>query len=187
MCAGHFLFDIKTMSKIVIIQGSLNKDSKTALVVAETEKVLRSRKLDFETLDLRSLKMQFCDGRNLSDYNGDMQNAYRLLQSAEAFIFAMPVYCWSVSGVVKNLIDITAGALENKVAGILCNAGGNRSFMASADLIQVLYYESGVMTVHPIVYTSYEDFKDGELIAEKPLAKIPAMIDALEKQVDGRG
>ena len=173
------------MPKIVIIQGSLSRDSKTAVVVAETEKVLRERKLDFETLDLRNLKLEFCDGRSLSDYNADMQKAYQLLESADGFIFGMPVYCWSMSGVVKNLIDITAGALENKVAGILCNAGGNRSFMSSADLINVLYYESGVMTVHPIVYTSYEDFQDGKLIAEKPLAKIPIMIDALDKQISG--
>jgi NAD(P)H-dependent FMN reductase len=173
------------MSKIVIIQGSLNPKSKTALVVAETEKVLQSRKLDFETLDLRTLNLQFCDGRNLEDYNQDMQKAYRLLQSAQGYIFAIPVYCWSMSGVVKNFIDITAGALENKVTGILCNAGGNRSFMSSGDLINVLYYESGVMTVHPIVYTSYDDFQDGKLVAEKPLAKIPTMIDALMKQVLG--
>ena len=171
------------MPKIVIIQGSLSRDSKTAVVVAETEKVLQERKLDFETLDLRNLKLEFCDGRSLSDYNADMQKAYRLLESADGYIFGMPVYCWSMSGVVKNLIDITAGALENKVAGILCNAGGNRSFMSSADLINVLYYESGVMTVHPVVYTSYEDFQGGKLIADKPLAKIPTMIDALMKQI----
>lgn len=171
------------MSKIVIVQGSLNPESKTAIVVKETEKVLKARNIDFETLDLRSLELQFCDGRSLSDYNEDMQRAYRILESADGFIFGMPVYCWSMSGVVKNLIDITASALENKVAGILCNAGGNRSFMSSADLINVLYYESGVMTVHPIVYTSYDDFSDGQLIAEKPLAKIPAMIDALMKQL----
>jgi NAD(P)H-dependent FMN reductase len=171
------------MSKIVIVQGSLNPESKTALVVKGTEKVLEARSIDFETLDLRSLELQFCDGRSLSDYNGDMQRAYRILESADGFIFGMPVYCWSMSGVVKNLIDITASALENKAAGILCNAGGNRSFMSSADLINVLYYESGVMTVHPIVYTSYDDFTDGQLVAEKPLAKIPTMIDALMKQL----
>jgi NAD(P)H-dependent FMN reductase len=171
------------MSKIVIVQGSLNPDSKTAVVVKETEKVLKTRNIEFETLDLRSLELQFCDGRSLKDYNEDMQRAYRVLESADGFILGMPVYCWSMSGVVKNLIDITAGALENKVAGILCNAGGNRSFMSSGDLINVLYYESGVMTVHPVVYTSNEDFTDGKLIAEKPLAKIPTMIDALMKQV----
>ncbi len=171
------------MPQIVIIQGSLSTDSKSAIVVAETEKVLQSRKLDFETLDLRSVKMEFCDGRSLADYNADMQKAYRVLESADGFIFGMPVYCWSMSGVVKNLIDITAGALENKVAGILCNAGGNRSFMASAELVKILYYESGVMTVHPIVYTNYGDFQDGKLTAEKPLAKIPTMVDALMKQL----
>jgi hypothetical protein len=47
----------------------------------------------------------------------------------------------------------------------------------------VLYYESGVMTVHPVVYTSYEDFEDGQLVAQKPLAKIPTMVDSLMKQV----
>ena len=41
----------------------------------------------------------------------------------------------------------------------------------------------GVMTVHPIVYTSTKDFADGKLIAEKPLAKIPTMVDALMKQL----
>ncbi len=173
------------MSKIVIVQGSLNPESKTAVVVAQTEMELKSRNIDFETLDLRALDLQFCDGRNLADYNEDMQRAYRLLESADGFIFGMPVYCWSMSGVVKNLIDITAGALENKIAGILCNAGGNRSFMSSGDLINVLYYESGVMTVHPIVYTSYDDFADGLLVAEKPRAKIPTMIDALMKQLAG--
>ncbi len=173
------------MSKIVIVQGSLNPESKTAIVVAQTEKVLKSRNIEFETLDLRSLELQFCDGRSLKDYNEDMRQAYRILESADGFIFAMPVYCWSMSGVVKNLIDITAGALENKVAGILCNAGGNRSFMSSADLINVLYYESGVMTVHPVVYTSYEDFDNGKLVAPNPLAKIPAMVDGLMKQLAG--
>lgn len=173
------------MSKIVIVQGSLSAESKTAIVVKETEKVLKTRNIEFETLDLRSLELQFCDGRSLQDYNEDMRRAYRVLESADGFIFGMPVYCWSMSGVVKNLIDITAGALENKVAGILCNAGGNRSFMSSGDLINVLYYESGVMTVHPVVYTSYEDFKDGQLVTDKPLAKIPTMVTALMKQLGG--
>ena len=37
---------------------------------------------------------------------------------------------------------------------------------------------AGVMTIHPIVYTSYKDFADGKLIAEKPLAKIPLTSNA---------
>lgn len=171
------------MPKIVLIQGSLSPESKTALVVAETEKVLAAKEIEFETLDLRSLDMQFCDGRSLKDYNADMQKAHRVLDSADGFIFGMPVYCWSFSGALKNFIDITAGALEHKVAGILCNAGGSHSFMASSDLVRVLFYESGVMTVHPIVYTNAGDFEDGQLTGEKALSKIVVMADALLEQL----
>lgn len=173
------------MPKIVLIQGSLSPESKTALVVAEVEKVLTSKNIAFETLDLRSLSLEFCDGRSLKDYNEDMQKAYRALDSADGFVFGMPVYCWSFSGALKNFIDITAGALEHKAAGILCNAGGPRSFMASSDLIKVLFYESSVITVHPIVYTSYDDFAGGRLVGEKALSKIHVMADALIKQLSG--
>ncbi|MFQ5449853.1 MAG: NADPH-dependent FMN reductase [Nitrospinaceae bacterium] len=169
------------MARIVIVQGSLSTHSKTAVVVAETERILRTRNADFETLDLRSLDLQFCDGRAIQDYNADMRGAYRLMESADGFIFGMPVYCWSVSGVVKNLIDITAGAMENKAAGLLCNAGGTKSFLASSDLVKILSFESGVLTVHPIVYSCSDDFEDGQLTEPKVLLKIETMVDALLK------
>ena len=95
------------MAKILMIQGSLSKDSRTAILVRETAKELERRHLDCETLDLRNLELQFCDGRSLQEYNQDMQNAYKKLEQAEAFIFGMPVYCFSVSGPLKNFIDIT--------------------------------------------------------------------------------
>jgi len=173
------------MPRIVLIQGSLSPQSKTALVVEETQKALATMPVECETLDLRSLHLEFCDGRSLKDYNADMQKAYRVLDAADGFIFGMPVYCWSFSGVLKNFIDITAGAMENKAAGILCNAGGPRSFMASSDLIKVLFYESSVIAVHPIVYTSYDDFEDGRLVGEKALAKIHVMAAALMQQLPG--
>ncbi len=169
------------MPKLIVIQGSLSQDSKTAVVVRETERILKDRGLDFETLDLRALEMEFCDGRPLAEYNADMQRVYGLMNEADGFIFGMPVYCWSVSGALKNLIDITAGAMNNKVAGILCNAGGNRSFLASSDLVKILLYESGVLTVHPTVYSTAEDFDDGRLVNPKVVGRIEGMVDALFK------
>ena len=164
-----------------MIQGSLSKDSRTAILVEETVKELERRQLDCETLDLRNLDLQFCDGRSLQEYNQDMQNAYKKIEQAEAFIFGMPVYCFSVSGPLKNFIDITSGAMENKIAGILCNAGGNRSYMASAELSKILAYESNVTVVQPAVYSSYEDYDDDGLAGEKVKSKITDMVNALER------
>ena len=167
------------MAKILIIQGSLSSRSKTALLVDLAMDAFKARKADVDILDLRRLDMQFCDGRELKAYNGDVQKAYRMMEAAEGYVFGMPVYCWSLSGALKNLIDLTAGAMENKMAGIMCNAGSSRAYLVSSDLVKILSFESAVLTVHPIVSSSSEDFENGQLANKKVLEKINAMSDAL--------
>ena len=104
------------MPKVLIIQASLNPQSNTAIVVREAEKILNSLdEIDCQILDLRSFDMQFCDGRKLTDYNSDTQKAFEMINEADGFIIGMPVYCYSVSGPLKNLIDITAPAMGKKV------------------------------------------------------------------------
>ncbi len=75
--------------------------------------------------------------------------------------------------------------MENKVAGIICNAGGARSFMASADLVKILLYESNVLTVQPIVGTVGQDFENGRLINPKVVSKLQGMIEALLARLPG--
>ncbi len=135
--------------------------------------------LTAKVLDLREIEMEFCDARPLKEYSQDLQNAYNEMEQVSAFVFGMPVYCFSVSGPLKNFIDITSGALEKKAAGILCNAGGNRSYLASGDLSKILAYESHVTTIQPVVYSSYEDFEDRKLTGEKVKSNAREMVENL--------
>ena len=168
------------MQKVVIIQGSLNPKSKTAIVVQEAEKILhRFDDIDCQILDLRYFEIQFCDGRKLKDYGSDTKKAYKMIQESDALIIGMPVYCYSVSGPLKNLIDISSSAMENKVAGILCTTGSSMSYLASADLAKILAYESQVLSIQPVVCSSYEDFEDGKLESQKVHEKLNAMIGVL--------
>ena len=174
------------MSKVLIIQASLNPQSKTAIVVGEAEKILNSLdEVDCQILDLRYFDMQFCDGRKLTDYNSDTQKAFEMINDADGFIVGMPVYCYSVSGPLKNLIDITSSAMEKKVAGILCTTGSPMSFLASSDLAKILAYESHVFSVQPVVCSSYEDFKDGKLKSRKVKEKLKSMIEVLLHYLKG--
>ena len=174
------------MSKVLIIQASLNPQSKTAIVVGEAEKILNSLdEVDCQILDLRYFDMQFCDGRKLTDYNSDTQKAFEMINDADGFIIGMPVYCYSVSGPLKNLIDITSSAMEKKVAGILCTTGSPMSFLASSDLAKILAYESHVFSVQPVVCSSYEDFKDGKLKSRKVKEKLKNMIEVLLHHLKG--
>ena len=167
------------MSKLILIQGSLNQNSKTSVILDEVIKILKEKNITHETIDLRKLKLEFCDGRDLKEYNQDLQNAYKQIKEANGYVIGMPVYCYSVSGVLKNFLDITCSAMENKVTGIVCNAGGVMSYLASADLMKILSYEVHVLTVQPTVYAYGNDFKDGKIENEKVLHKAKAMVENL--------
>ena len=180
---------MKDMSVIVVIQGSLNKDSKTALIIDEVVKILKEKNINHELIDLRKIKLEFCDGRKLEEYNQDLQNVYKLMERAKAYIIGMPVYCYSVSGVLKNFLDITCGAMEGKYAGIVCNAGGVMSYLASAELMKILSYEVQCLSIQPTVYGWGDDFsaeggptsggKDGKIVNPKILSKAKEMVEKL--------
>ena len=172
------------MPKIVIIQGSLSKNSNTALVIQAVAAVLKERNIDFELVDLREVKMEFCDGRDLGEYNEEIRALYTLLESAEAYIIGFPVYNYTISAAVKNLIEICSSAMNGKFAGIVSNSGGVRSFMASVDLMKVLSYHDNIMTVQPTVHTFGGDFANGKLANPKVIGKINAMVDALLRFLD---
>ena len=167
------------MSKLIIIQGSLNKNSKTSLIIDEVIKILKTKNINYELIDLRALNLEFCDGRDLKEYNQDLQNAYKLMESVKAYIIGMPVYCYSVSGVLKNFLDITCGAMENKVCGIVCNAGGVMSYLASAELMKILSYEVSCLSIQPTTYAYGNDFKDGKIINPKVIEKAHKMVEKL--------
>ena len=167
------------MSKLVLIQGSLNPDSKTSIILEETVKVLNKKKIKNEVIDLRKLKLEFCDGRDLKEYNEDLRNAYKQMENANGYVIAMPVYCYSVPGPLKNFLDITCGAMEKKFSGIICNAGGIMSYLASAELMKILSYEVHVLCVQPTVYSWGGDFKENKIINEKVINKISDMTENL--------
>ena len=129
--------------KVAIIQSSLRKESHTSIVCRKTEEVLKSKWVEVNYIDLRDLELEFCDWRDLSEYNSDMQSSYKTCDEADVVLYGMPVYNYTMSWVLKNFIDITAHALKGKRIWVLNNAGSPLCYMASKDLFDALYYEVG--------------------------------------------
>ncbi|PIP65504.1 hypothetical protein COW95_01445 [Candidatus Peregrinibacteria bacterium CG22_combo_CG10-13_8_21_14_all_49_11] len=177
--SSRFIKQNSTMPHFTLIQGSLRKDSRTALLIDATADILQKNNVETSVIDLRSIDMQFCDARKIEEYNSDIQKAYDILKQSDAYMFGMPVYCYSVSGPLKNFIDITSGAMSKKIAGILCNSGGVRSFLAAADLMKILSFESNVTTVQPIVHAYADDFQSGQIFNEDILKRIEKLALAM--------
>ncbi len=167
------------MKKILFIQGSLAQNSKSFLLLKMAMISAESKGFESELLDLRHIDMPFCDGRKLPEYSQDLQAIYDKIQAATYVVFGMPVYCYSISGPLKNFIDIFSHAFENKRFGICAAAGSRMSYLATADLIKILAYESKATGVQPMVLTDYHDYDGDRVVDEKIPSRIDDMLDSL--------
>ena len=112
--------------KLILVQSSLRKNSRTAAVMEEVKKRAVSRNLDFEYIDLRNYKLPFCDGRAFDSYIEDYPDVVKvreIMQSGDGYIFGFPNYVYTFSGVFKNFIDIFGKFTNGKKFGMVVNAG----------------------------------------------------------------
>lgn len=84
-----------------------------------------------DLLDLSRMKLPFCDERtNERSYPRDVHRLRRAAASADGIILGSPEYHGSMSGALKNALDLlTVDELEGKMVGLVAVAGGSQSAM----------------------------------------------------------
>jgi NAD(P)H-dependent FMN reductase len=151
--------------KVLCIQGSLNPTSNSHLLLRNVFDRLEGVKKSY--LDLRKVRMEFCDGRKLTEYSQDLQLAAKEVADSDAYVIGMPVYCYSVSGVLKNFLDITCSGMENKPFAIVSASGGERAYLATAELQKILAFEVRCRSFPRVVFASGKDFRDGRIVNQE--------------------
>jgi len=113
------------MVKIVGLNGSLRPDSYSALALKQAAARVTALGAEMEILDVRALNLPFCDGGDdYSDYP-DVARLQAAFKAADGMILATPEYHGSVSGVLKNALDLMSFEhLDGKVAGCISVLGG---------------------------------------------------------------
>lgn len=109
------------MKHIVIIQPSLRSESFTHTLCKTFEQYcekLVDKSVRF--IDLRERKLEFCDGRELSEYGEEIQQDAEYIKKADYVVIGFPIYHASISGVLKNYIDVIASAFCEKQLILLC-------------------------------------------------------------------
>jgi len=168
------------MKKLTIVQSSLRVNSNTSIVCKLFEEKAKKSGLEVEYIDLREIELEFCNGKDLSEYSSDLQKSYKIMEESETIIFGMPVYQYTMSGVLKNFIDICGWALKWKKIWVIVNAGWPNCYMASRDLFDALYYEYATLNLSPTPYSWTMDFKDWELVNSKVIEKLDELIEKIK-------
>jgi FMN reductase len=93
-------------------------------------------------------------------------------------ILAAPIYNYDVNAAVKNLIEMTGKAWENKIVGFVCAAGGHSSYMSVMSLANSLMLDFRSIILPRFVYAVPSDFADGKLTSEKIGARLTQLAES---------
>lgn len=157
------------MVKIIGLAGSLRPGSysqKALKVAAERVEALGS---EVEILDLRSLHLPFCDGSDEYPNYPDVEKLRQAVLQADAVILATPEYHGSISGVLKNALDLMGFEhFSGKVTGLISVLGGQPNSNALNDMRTILrWIHAWTIPEQVAIGQAWKAFdQDGNLVDE---------------------
>ena len=158
------------MVKIVGIAGSLRPESYSQQALKLAAQRVEALGAEVEILDLRQMKLPFCDGEdNYSDYP-DVEKLRNQVKSADGLILATPEYHGGVSGVLKNALDLMSFEhLSDKVTGLISVLGGQPNSNALNDLRLIArWVHAWVIPEQIAIGQAWKAFdSEGKLLDEK--------------------
>ncbi len=162
---------------ILIISASLGADSNSRLLAQEAARALSADGVAAELIDLRDHPLPFCDGDTAYGHPG-VAPLRAKVAAAGAIIVATPIYNYDVNAAVKNVVELTGKAWENKPVAFLCAAGGKSSYMAIMALANSLMLDFRCLIVPRFVYATGADFADGRVTNPEQVRRVEQLVQA---------
>jgi FMN reductase len=119
---------------------------------------------DFEAdlFDLGAHTIGFADGTPIEDLDDDTEAAIAAIESAKALVLATPIYRGSLTGSLKNLLDLTpVPALQGKVVGVVAMGASDHHFLGAERHLRDVLAFFGAIPMPVAVYLNGGDFEDG--------------------------
>ena len=158
------------MVKIVGITGSLRPDSYSAIALNLAARRVEALGASVEILDLRKMTLPFCNGGDEYPDYPDVERLRNRVKEADGLILATPEYHGSVSGVLKNTLDLMSFEhLSGKVTGLISVLGGQSNSNALNDLRVIVRWVHGWVIPEQIaIGQAWKAFdSEGKLLEEK--------------------
>lgn len=158
------------MTKIVGIGGSLRTASYSMMALELAAARVKALGADVQIMDLRAITLPFCDGgKDYADFP-DVSILKETVTQADGLILATPEYHGSVSGVIKNALDLMGFTeLRGKVTGLISVLGGQPNSNALNEMRLIMrWVHAWVIPEQIAIGQAWRAFnEEGQLIDEK--------------------
>ncbi|NEQ45822.1 MAG: NAD(P)H-dependent oxidoreductase [Leptolyngbya sp. SIOISBB] len=170
------------MVKLVGIAGSLREGSYSHQALAIAARTAQDLGAEVTMLDLRELTLPFCDGNKAYEDYPDVEVLRQTVKAADGLILVTPEYHGSVSGVLKNALDLMSFEhLDGKVVGAMSILGGQANSNALNDLRKIArWVHAWVIPEQVAIGTAWQAFnEDGKLVDAKLAERLDKFVHSL--------
>jgi FMN reductase len=132
-------------------------------------------------LDLGTVTIGFADGRPLEALRDDTRTAVEAVTSASGVILASPVYRGSLTGALKNFLDVLPiEGLRQKPVGLVAMGATAHHFLGTASHLRDVCSWFGALVAPTDVYLTSADFADG-VPQPGPAADLDALFTTVQR------
>ncbi|MDN3016199.1 NAD(P)H-dependent oxidoreductase [Paenibacillus sp. BSR1-1] len=107
-----------------------SKRTKALIEHALSSARLEGNDIQTDIIDLSEVTLDFCDGRPFEDYTESTKKVLDKIKMADAYLFGSPMYRGSMTGALKNLIDLIPNDfIKGKAAGLVATGGSDHHYL----------------------------------------------------------
>ncbi|SHG28507.1 NADPH-dependent FMN reductase [Ornithinibacillus halophilus] len=165
--------------KIVGLSGS-KVGSKTRTAMDYTINYINENypEADVTLIDLKDYDVQFSDGRNFLEYEGDTGYVARTIMEADAVVIGTPIFQASIPATLKNIFDLLPEqAFLDKVVSILVTAGSSKHFLIPEQQLKPILSYMKAQIVQTYVFIEEKDFYRKEITNEDILFRLQRLVE----------
>lgn len=154
--------------KTLILSSSLSKNSRSFIMCNKALQNLSKRGVNCTIVDARNIPLQPTHNK----LSTEMENLEIQIKEADNIIIGMGVHCYSINDSLKILLDNCFSQSTGKFFGVLCAAGGEKSYLSTMHLTQICMNEWRMIQLPRIVYATKKDFKENIILSDDLLKRI---------------
>ena len=125
--------------RITGVCGSLSADGATRKALAIALKGAAEYDVEIELLELRDFNLVFCGSVPQDEYPPDVIQLRQVLKNSQGIILATPEYHGSLTGALKNMLDLMSiEEFETKIIGLVGVAGGHIGAINSLNTMKTI-------------------------------------------------
>lgn len=170
--------------KLLGLSGSPTK-SATSRTLSAVQRVVdfaceHDKSITTETINIRTLNVELCDGREPALYEGDTKLLIDKVVVSDAIVLGTPVYRGSYTGILKNVFDILPNdALVGKPVGVVVTGSTQHHYLSIEHTIKPLL---GFFHAHALpggVYMWADHYSESVIVNEGALERLQQLATAI--------